>query len=283
MENYLYFAAADINTGGSQTAREGIMVPASKYIGADPVSATTTKFMFESLEGLDEGSTNIVLTHGSANNKKVIRAFMAAMNANPSTGFVVMADSDVAGSSKSSEYVANFEGDVTTVAITETKTSSVLSATHGAGAIDDTESYPQTRRWIENGIIITEIKVDLTGLTGHGSTANDVIGVKTAAPDAYLYQQAVATNGVIFKTEMICLELPAGNSNVDINLVWASGSTLGYTDAGGTTYGINGGTWVAGTTLQTLTANGTDAHYMYLTEGGTDGDDSAFTAGQFII
>ena len=28
MENYLYFAEADVNTGGTQTAREGIMVPA---------------------------------------------------------------------------------------------------------------------------------------------------------------------------------------------------------------------------------------------------------------
>ena len=73
MENYLYFAAADINTGGSTAAREGICVPASSYIGADPISATTTAFYFNGVEGTDRGVTKVLLTHGSAKNKATIK------------------------------------------------------------------------------------------------------------------------------------------------------------------------------------------------------------------
>ena len=288
MENYLYFAKADVNTGGGQTTREGIMIPASKYIGADPVGTTTTKFMFESIEGLDEGQTNIVLTHGTNANKRCIRAFMASMNKAPSTGFVVMADSDVAGASKNAEYSPAFEGDVSTVAISETKDSSVLAATHGAGAIGTSGfGAPQTRRWMENGVITTEIKIDVTGLTAHGTTANDVIGIKAGAPNAYLIQYDVNTMGLIFKTEMYCLETPAGAGTLnDINAVWASSGTLGYTEAGGTVYGIDGGSaaWAAGNYLESGNQVApTDDHFLYLTEDDTDGDDSIFTAGQFVI
>ena len=288
MENFLYFAAADVNTGGSTAAREGLCVPASSYIGADPVSLVLTSFFFKSVEGTDGGVIRVNLSHTSGNNKAVIKAFMAAMNANPHSGnFVVMADSDVAGSSKDSVYVDTFRGlGVTTVAVTEESTQAVLAATHGAGAIG-TSSFgaPQTRRWTENGVIVTEFKIDLTGLTAHGATAGDAIGLKTDAPNSYLYQQAVADNGVIFKSEMSCLEVPVGaGSLLDIIMVWNSSGTLGYTDAAGTTLGLDpGGNWAAGQTLQTLTANGTDAHYMYLTEGTDDGDDSVFTGGQFLI
>ena len=287
MENYLYFAAADVNTGGSTAAREGLCVPASSYIGADPVSLLITSFFFNSVEGTDGGVIKVNLTHASGNNKAVIKAFMAAMNANPhSGGFVVMADSDVAGASKDSVYSNVFTGlGVTTVAVTEESTQAVLTATHGAGAIG-TSSFgaPQTRRWTENGVIVTEIKVDLSGLTAHGATANDVIGIKTDAPNAYLIQNTVADMGIIFRTEMSCLELPAGAGTlVDINLVWASSGTLGYTEAGGTTYGINGGTSAAGKTVVEEATLPTADHYAYLTEGTTDGDDSVFTAGQFLI
>ena len=113
MENYLYFAAADINTGGSTAAREGVCVPASSYIGADPLGTTTTAFYFDSVEGSDRGVIKVVLTHGTNKTKATIKGVMAAVNAHPhSGGFVVVADSDVAGTSKSSEYSPIFNGDV---------------------------------------------------------------------------------------------------------------------------------------------------------------------------
>ena len=163
-----------------------------------------------------------------------------------------------------------------------------IGQTWGAGAVSTgpgNKAYRSTDPI--SGLITTELHIDLTGLTGDGTT-NKVIGIKTDAPDAYLYQNVVVNNGVLFKTEISCIELPAGGGTVDVNFVWASSATLGYNDAGGTTFGINSGTWVAGNTLTSYdglvsVTSGTADHYLYLTEGGTDGDDSVFTAGQYVI
>ena len=284
MENYLYFAEADVNTGGAQTSREGFMVPASKYIGADPVGATSTKFMFESIEGLDEGKINIVLTHGSGNNKKVIRAFMASMNATTTTGFVVMADSDVAGASKNAEYSPAFEGDVSTVVITETKVSSVLAATHGAGLIG-TSTAPQTRRWIENGTVVTEIKVDLTGL-GVTATQNDVIGL-AAGGAAYLVRNVEASGGtgIITKMSVQCIELPTqGTATIttDIDMAWNSSATLAYDGAAGTAE-LNMDTLVKGETFELLVPAVTANDYLYFVGGDTAASTGVYSGGIFIV
>ena len=163
-----------------------------------------------------------------------------------------------------------------------------IGQTWAAGAIGTgagNKAYRHTDA--TTGLITTEIHIDLTGLTGDG-TQNKVIGIKADAPDAYLYRNVVANNGVLFKTEISCIELPAGGGTVDVNFVWAASATLGYNDAGGTTYGINSGTWVAGNTLTSYdglvsVTSGTADHYLYLTDGDGNGDDSVFTAGQYVI
>ena len=285
MENYLYFAEADVNAGGTQTAREGIMVPASKYIGADPVGPTQTKFMFESIEGLDEGSINIFLTHGTNANKKCIRAFMAAMNSAPSHGgFVVVADSDVAGASKNAEYSPAFENDVTTVAITETKTSSVLAATHGAGLIG-TSTAPATRRWIENGTIVTEIKVDLTGLAVVG-TQNDVIGL-AAGGAAYLIRnvESAGGTGIITKMTVQCIELPTqGTATIttDIDMAWNADGTLAYDGAAGSAE-LNMATLVKGETFELLAPAVTANDYLYFVAGDANASTGVYSGGRFIV
>lgn len=152
------------------------------------------------------------------------------------------------------------------------------SSEHGAGVIG-TGFAPMTYRYSMNGIIITEIKVDLQGLTSK-DTANDVIGL-AAGGVAYIGRNVVATNGVIFKIELICLETPAGGDN-DVNVVANASATLAYDDAGGTTYGINGGDAVAGQMIQNLVQGLTANHYFYLT-AGTGDTAAAYTAGQFIV
>jgi hypothetical protein len=286
MENYLYFANADVNTGGAQTSREGIMVPASKYVGCDPVSATTTKFMFESIEGLDEGLINITLTHGTNANKKCIRAFMAAMNSNTSTGFVVMADSDVAGTSKSAEYSPAFEHDVTTVTIAETKTSAVIAATHGDGLIG-TATAPATRRWIENGTIITEIKVDITGL-GVVGTQNDVIGL-AAGGAAYLVKAeetpALGGTGIITKMTVQCIELPIqGTATIttDIDMAWNASGTLAYDGAAGSAE-LDMATLVKGETFELLAPAVTANDYLYFVAGDANASTGVYSGGKFIV
>jgi hypothetical protein len=163
-----------------------------------------------------------------------------------------------------------------------TSDADIIAQEWGPGAIGDGEA-PTLRRWTENGTIVTQMKIDISGLTGEGATGDDVIGLKAGDPIAYLLRNVVATMGVVYRTEMSCIELPVGNNNVDINLVWNASSTLDYSSAGGTAYGIDGGDWVLGATKVYETAAPTANHYAYLTEGGTDGDDSVFTAGQFLI
>lgn len=152
------------------------------------------------------------------------------------------------------------------------------TAEHGAGVIG-TGAAPVTTRWVENGHIITEIKVDLQGLASK-NTANDVIGL-AAGGNAYIGQNVVAKNGVIYKMELICLETPTGGDN-DVNVVVNSSGTLAYDGAGGTTYGIDGGDAVAGQVVADLTQSLTANHYFYLTAGTGDTADT-YTAGQFIV
>lgn len=165
-----------------------------------------------------------------------------------------------------------------TTATVTTLDAPTVSAEHGAGVIG-TATAPVTTRRTVNGDIITEFKIDLTGLTSK-NTANDVIGL-AAGGVAKIGQNVVATNGIIYKMEMICLEAPAGGDD-DINVVAAASGTLEYDGAGGTTYGINGGDWTAGKVVENLVQGLTANHYFYLT-AGTGDTASAYTAGMFVI
>ncbi len=147
-----------------------------------------------------------------------------------------------------------------------------------AGAIG-TGVAPVASRRSENRTIITETKIDLTGLASV-ATANDVIGL-AAGGVAYIGQNSVADNGVIYKAELICLEAPVGGDD-DINVVANVSALLEYDGAGGTTYVVNGGDAAAGQTVANLVPALTADHYFYLT-AGTGDTAAAYTAGQLIL
>ena len=152
------------------------------------------------------------------------------------------------------------------------------TAEHGPGLIG-TAAVPKTYRWTEGGVIITQFKIDLTGLASK-DTANDVIGL-AAGGIAFIRQYKPAIDGVIFKAELSCIETPAGGDN-DVNVVMSATATLAYDGAGGTTYGINGGDAAAGQTIQNLVQGLTADHYFYLAAGTGDTADT-YTAGMFIF
>ena len=152
------------------------------------------------------------------------------------------------------------------------------AAEHGAGAIG-TAATPTTSRRSENGVIITQTKIDLTGLTSV-ATANDVIGLSGGGV-AFIGKNDVAVNGVIFKVELSCLETPVGGDN-DVNVVANASDTLEYDGAGGTSYLANAGDLVIGQTIQNLTPGLTADDSFYLTAG--TGDTAAiYTAGMYVL
>jgi hypothetical protein len=159
----------------------------------------------------------------------------------------------------------------------------VLTAEHGAGAIG-TAVAPKTYRWTENGHIITEIHVDITGLACVGTAAKDAIGL-AAGGDAYIGRYVVATCGVVYRVEMICLELPGeGTATItaDIDLGAEDDSDVAY-DGPVDDVVINTASLVAGemayTDVPALTAN----DYLYLVEGDTAATTGVYNAGMYII
>lgn len=235
-------------------------------------------------------TANVLLTD-AANDGVVVTATAAELNYNDITTLGTLAASKTWTSDGSLDTImptggkltVQSGGDITlnsgaTFLVDTPTTTTVASAEHGAGAIG-TAATPKTRRWTDRGVIITQITFDLTGLRSV-ATANDVIGLQ-AGGAAYIGRNVVATNGVIFKVELSCIETPAGGDN-DVNVVANSSAVLAYDDAGGTTYLSNSGDLLAGQTIQNLLPALTANDYYYLTAGTGDtlGD---YTAGMYVL
>jgi len=174
--------------------------------------------------------------------------------------------------------VADITGDVTGD-VTGDIIATPATATEYAVGVVGTGVAPAVSRREENGTIITETSFDVAGLASV-ATANDVIGL-AAGGIAYIGRNVVATNGIIYKAELICLETPVGGDD-DINVVAIASAILEYDGAGGTAYVVNGGVMTIGLSVENRTLGLTADHYFYLTAGAGD-TAAAYTAGQYIL
>jgi len=294
MENYLYFAEADVETG-DDGASEALVVPASSYIGADPGNGTTT-LRFKNAMGSQHGIHTVVLGHTAGKNKEVMRGVMACINAHPSEGgFVVVANSNAAALTKGTEYNKVFNGlGMSTVTITEEKFGGIVgrkggttvSASYGEGIIGTGGSTaPRYHRYKQGQDIITTMTVDLTGSTSNNDV-DDIIG-KAAGGAAYFYKNVVAENGVIYKIEMSCLELPTASSNpgldIDIRSDAAATRAFDFDASGMTAVLTSGGNLALGTTISSLSTPGEADSYYYFTVGGAHSGSSVYTGGQLMV
>lgn len=152
--------------------------------------------------------------------------------------------------------------------------------TPGAGVSGTGGAY-RSVIYKEDGIIKTQIYIDLTGLAS-STTDLDIIGV--GASVAHIGQHTVARNGILFAGRMICLELPAtGVTDIDL---YAATEGTGVFDGGiaalaETALLTKGGAWAA-RTVSALTALPAADQYLYLTCGAA-GTVGTYTAGQFLI
>ena len=88
--NYLYFAEGTVDSTG-----EGCMFPASAFLGADPISATTTRLSFKARNGTLKDD-DILITHASGKHVEVAELIASVLE--PSsvtrTKFIVVADEE---------------------------------------------------------------------------------------------------------------------------------------------------------------------------------------------
>ena len=157
------------------------------------------------------------------------------------------------------------------------------AASYGAGAIG-TVFAPKKYQWLENGHIITEIHVDLTGLGVHGAHDHDAIGL-AAGGACYLDRYVTSTHGVCYKVEAVCLELPAaasGTIQADINLSFNASAVLEYSGAAGAEE-CNFGGMAAGCSYVVTTPGLTADDYMYMVEESTAASTGVYGAGMLIF
>ena len=173
------------------------------------------------------------------------------------------------------------------MAIKDTQTLDVLQlAGYGAGAIGTSAfGAPKTWRRTENGIVITTIKFDITGLGCVGTAANDVIGL-AAGGAAYIGRYVTATYGIVFKTYMFCIEAPAqGTATItqDIDIQANASAVLAYDGAAGGSMVINGATMVLGQGVENLVPAMTANDYLYIAEADTAGTTGVYSGGMYVL
>lgn len=170
-----------------------------------------------------------------------------------------------------------------------TTTMDVLaSAEHGDGAIGTGAiGAPDTYRRTENGIIVKTIKIDITGLANLGTQAKDAIGLESGTPAAFIGRYVTATDGICFRIEMSCIELPGeGTATITANIDLGADDDATIAEGDGDPIDdiiINTASLVAGETAITNVPALTPNDYIYLIEGDTVGSTGTYNAGQYII
>jgi hypothetical protein len=88
--NYLYFAEGTVSTTGT-----GAMYPASAFLGADPISATTTRLSFKARNNTAVDD-DVLLTHASGKHVEVAELIASVLEPSPvtRTKFIVVADEE---------------------------------------------------------------------------------------------------------------------------------------------------------------------------------------------
>ena len=86
--NYLYFGEGTVETTGT-----GAMFPASAFLGADPISATTTRLSFKARNGTAVDD-DVLVEHASGKHVEFAELIASLLEPSPvtRTKFIVVAD-----------------------------------------------------------------------------------------------------------------------------------------------------------------------------------------------
>lgn len=151
----------------------------------------------------------------------------------------------------------------------------------GTGITGGTGTIYRGSVTVNDGVIMTRIIVDLTGLNS-GGTAGDIIGVNATANPCHIGQITQVVNGTVFGGRMTCLEVPAGGDD-DLDLysaVEGTGVEDGAVSSLTETQLVDaGGAWTLG--LSKSFGDVSNNHYLYLV--GQETGNATYTAGRFLI
>ena len=255
----------------------------SSGISATATVITLTSPVISGVLALPDG-TNLAPSFTNAGDINTGIYFSAADTVSVTTGGTKRVDVDSLGLNVTGAITASTTIQGTTITATTAFVGGSVTTEHGAGAIA-TSFAPITRRFTQNGVIITKIHFDLTALGAKGGTANDVIGLP-AGGSAFIGRNVVSLNGIVFKAELACIELPAvasGTVTTDIDIATNPSGIIAFDAAGGTTKLFNTGGMVAGQELSNITPTITANDYFYLVEADTTASDAVFNAGQCVL
>jgi hypothetical protein len=258
----------------------GVEIPLATYTDTDTASGTNAIQALVSLGTPTFGATSgtSVITRGAT--LYIEGAPAQGSNMTLSAAHALWID---AGTSR-------FEGNVDITGSSTLTVGGRLTAsqalTVGTGA--DGAAVLDTGVFAQGAIIVTRILVDLTDLVVDDADL-DIIGENDTA-NCHFGEILAAVSGTIIGGQMTCLEAPVGAGTVtDIDLYTANvgTGTEGVASGVGSLAGnaalvTSGAAWTAGRSV-VLTAMPPDTDFLYLAAGAAGGDNTAFTAGIFLI
>ena len=296
MENFLYFAEGVVETGGDASP-EAVCVPASSFIGSDPLSGTATMLYFSS--GQRYGRAIVIrLTHAAGENKNIMKGILNLVNGSPTKGgFINCVDLETGTAvNKSSIIAKNLVGaGITAAAITNTIGTGWIkgisggtgrSYSYGAGAIS-TEVTPQYHIEVNGRNVLTRIYVDLTGLKAENDDG-DVVGL-AAGGAAYIGKYVQTETGVINKVIIYSQEFPTVGSGTIIDDLEIRGDSSaarveGYDLSSGNLAVSAGASMAEGKSFINRAIALAANDYLYITAGeAPGGSGSTYTAGKIVV
>ena len=145
-----------------------------------------------------------------------------------------------------------------------------------------------------NNEIVTTIRLDIHGLNC-ATGQSKVIGNASGAANAFITQLDAAVNGVIYKAEMGCVEMPGSGGTVltDIDLVVSTAALNAQADASAAAnfkaFIAPGGNYVPGVQVRSTVGAALDSdvggsgYFLYIVNGAGGTSTGEYNAGQFII
>lgn len=297
-KKYLYFnTTADAHDGG-------YAFPVSTLVGIETTNTDEIVFYFKEAVQTDTSDMYVSTTNG-VDPKAIMEHIVEQINFSKDSMLVIADDftgqtihPDITGVSSLS--VANRTDPVITFG-SNVHVFNEKAADAGDGFRVTGWGVNNGTVGMVNGEIVTTLFIELDGLTCD-SAGNKVIGIDGSDDPAYITQITTAKNGIIYRGEMICVEVGTGASGEISNVIDLVANTSGDIDPGedaatsGTILIDQGGSYTLAEMRTfdsslladanpsgTIPAGGIQDQYLYLSVASSSQTGGDYTGGKYLI